>query len=293
MANDEHRPVVLVVLNGWGYREAREGNAIRMAHVPTWDRLWSRAPRTLLDASGLAVGLPEGQMGNSEVGHLNLGAGRVVMQDIVRIDLADPRWLVLQDSGVQRRLRPRAQDGRHAAPDGPPRRRWCARRRSPSVRAVRPRRAGTRAARGAPRAPRRPRHAAEIGARVHGANDRARGRPRGGREPRRAVLRHGSRQALGAHEAVVRRGGARRRARRSTIRVAAIRAAYERGETDEFIKPMVVAENGEPVAPFRDGDALICFNYRSDRMRQMVRALTDDAFDGFPTSPPARSRSRR
>src|SRR3954462_849044 len=85
MANDEHRPVVLVVLDGWGYREAQEGNAIRMAHVPTWDRLWSRAPRTLLNASGLAVGLPEGQMGNSEVGHLNLGAGRGGMQDLVRI----------------------------------------------------------------------------------------------------------------------------------------------------------------------------------------------------------------
>src|SRR5512132_705518 len=88
MANDERRPVILVVLDGWGYREDPEGNAIRMARVPTWDRLWSRAPRTLLDASGLAVGLPEGQMGNSEVGHLNRGAGRVVMQDIVRINKA-------------------------------------------------------------------------------------------------------------------------------------------------------------------------------------------------------------
>src|SRR5512143_2064031 len=85
MANDERRPVVLVVLDGWGYREDPEGNAIRMARVPTWHRLWSSAPRTLLDASGLAVGLPEGQMGNSEVGHLNLGAGRVVPQDLVRI----------------------------------------------------------------------------------------------------------------------------------------------------------------------------------------------------------------
>src|SRR6187401_1686743 len=85
MANDEHRPVVLVVLDGWGYRNEREGNAIQLAAVPTWDRVWSRAPRTLLDASGLAVGLPDGQMGNSEVGHLNLGAGRVVMQDLVRI----------------------------------------------------------------------------------------------------------------------------------------------------------------------------------------------------------------
>jgi len=84
MANDAHRPVALVVLDGWGYRDEREGNAIRLAHVPTWDRVWARAPRTLLEASGLAVGLPEGQMGNSEVGHLNLGAGRVVMQDLVR-----------------------------------------------------------------------------------------------------------------------------------------------------------------------------------------------------------------
>src|SRR6476646_7298446 len=78
-------PVILLVLDGWGYRAEREGNAIAMATVPTWDRLWARAPRTLLEASGEAVGLPCGQIGNSEVGHLNLGAGRVVKQDLVRI----------------------------------------------------------------------------------------------------------------------------------------------------------------------------------------------------------------
>src|ERR1700752_4898977 len=77
--------VVLVVLDGWGYRREREGNAIELAATPVWHRLWDSAPRTLLDASGLAVGLPDGQMGNSEVGHLNLGAGRVVPQDLVRI----------------------------------------------------------------------------------------------------------------------------------------------------------------------------------------------------------------
>src|ERR1051325_5527328 len=81
-------PVALVVLDGWGYRESREGNAIELGRTPVWHGLWARAPRTLLDASGLAVGLPEGQMGNSEVGHLNLGAGRVVMQDLVRISSA-------------------------------------------------------------------------------------------------------------------------------------------------------------------------------------------------------------
>ncbi|HWJ12876.1 MAG TPA: 2,3-bisphosphoglycerate-independent phosphoglycerate mutase, partial [Gemmatimonadaceae bacterium] len=81
-------PVVLVVLDGWGYRPERDGNAIALAKTPTWDALVANYPGTLLDASGLAVGLPEGQMGNSEVGHLNLGAGRVVMQDLVRIGQA-------------------------------------------------------------------------------------------------------------------------------------------------------------------------------------------------------------
>src|SRR6478672_11166373 len=85
MAGRVKRPVVLVVLDGWGYRESREGNAIKLSRTPTWDALWKRESRTLLEASGLAVGLPEGQMGNSEVGHLNLGAGRVVMQDLVRV----------------------------------------------------------------------------------------------------------------------------------------------------------------------------------------------------------------
>src|ERR671938_343923 len=85
MSNGSAPRVVLVVLDGWGYRTEREGNAIELASTPNWHRLWSSYPRTLLDASGLAVGLPRGQMGNSEVGHLNLGAGRVVPQDLVRI----------------------------------------------------------------------------------------------------------------------------------------------------------------------------------------------------------------
>src|SRR5918994_7811547 len=85
MSNGRAPRVVLLVLDGWGYRPEREGNAIELAATPTWQRLWRSYPRTLLEASGLAVGLPEGQMGNSEVGHLNLGAGRVVPQDLVRI----------------------------------------------------------------------------------------------------------------------------------------------------------------------------------------------------------------
>ena len=79
-------PVCLVVLDGWGLAAPGPGNAVDLADTPVFDRLWAAGPRTTLAASGRAVGLPEGQMGNSEVGHLNLGAGRVVLQDLVRID---------------------------------------------------------------------------------------------------------------------------------------------------------------------------------------------------------------
>ena len=80
MSNGSAPGVVLVVLDGWGYRQERDGNAIELAATPNWQRLWKSYPRTLLEASGLAVGLPGGQMGNSEGGHLNLGAGRVVLR---------------------------------------------------------------------------------------------------------------------------------------------------------------------------------------------------------------------
>src|SRR5688500_18622874 len=88
MSDYTSRPVALIVLDGWGYREEREGNAIALANTPAWNAIIGHPARTLLTASGLRVGLPDGQMGNSEVGHLNLGAGRVVMQDLVRISTA-------------------------------------------------------------------------------------------------------------------------------------------------------------------------------------------------------------
>src|SRR5262245_3405101 len=81
----KRRPVMLVVLDGWGWREETADNAVRLARTPTFDRLWTAGPRAFLRTSGRDVGLPDGQMGNSEVGHLNIGAGRVVMQDLPRI----------------------------------------------------------------------------------------------------------------------------------------------------------------------------------------------------------------
>src|SRR3954468_14394423 len=81
----KRRPVMLVVLDGWGWREEMADNAVRLARTPVFDRLWAAGPHSLLHTSGRDVGLPPGQMGNSEVGHLNIGAGRVVMQDLPRI----------------------------------------------------------------------------------------------------------------------------------------------------------------------------------------------------------------
>ena len=88
MSDAQKRPALLLILDGWGYREETDHNAIHTASTPLWDRLWSEQQHTLVRTSGLAVGLPEGQMGNSEVGHMNLGAGRVVYQSLTRIDKA-------------------------------------------------------------------------------------------------------------------------------------------------------------------------------------------------------------
>jgi 2,3-bisphosphoglycerate-independent phosphoglycerate mutase len=100
------RPVMLMILDGWGWREETQNNAVKLAHTPHFDRLW--APHAFLKTSGLDVGLPDGQMGNSEVGHLNLGAGRVVMQDLPRINAAIADGSIagkLQTTGLIDKLR--------------------------------------------------------------------------------------------------------------------------------------------------------------------------------------------
>jgi 2,3-bisphosphoglycerate-independent phosphoglycerate mutase len=285
MSNDEHRPVILVVLDGWGYRKEREGNAIRLAQVPTWDRLWSRAPRTLLDASGLAVGLPEGQMGNSEVGHLNLGAGRVVMQDLVRIDLAvrdgtffdiaafkDVCAHVRRTGGTLHLMGLLGDGGVHAVD------RHVFALFDLATRERVPRTALHALLDGRDTLPK-----SALGymqQTIAKASGRAVVASLGGRYFGMDRDKRWERTQLWYDAAILGVGPT------TSDPVEAIHAAYERGDTDEFIKPMVVTSGGNPVAPFRDGDALICFNYRSDRMRQMVRALTDADFGGFPTSHP-------
>ena len=270
------------MLDGWGYRPEREGNAIALARTPTWDALWSLRSRSLLEASGLRVGLPAGQMGNSEVGHLNLGAGRVVMQDLVRISAAigdgsffrNPALVAAceraRGGGTLHIMGLLGGGGVHAidahlysvidmaAQLGVPR---IALHLLTDGRDTAP-----QSALG---------YLRDLLAHVHG---RAQVASIGGRYFGMDRDRRWPRTELFYRAAIDGRGPA------STDPLAAIQHSYDEGVTDEFIKPVVITRDGLPVAPMRDGDAVICFNYRSDRMRQIVRAMTDPAFDGFDVS---------
>ena len=280
------RPVALIVLDGWGYRPETEGNAIALANTPTWDSLWGRGPRTLLEASGLRVGLPEGQMGNSEVGHLNLGAGRVVMQDLVRISSAitdgsffsNPALTgacrqVKKNDGTLHLMGLIGSGGVHAIDTHLYAMLELAKREGLNRVAIHAFLDGRDTL---------PKsalgfmeelldHIRKIGspAKIASVSGRYYAMDRDQRWDRTAL----------AYRTIVLGEGPP-----VTDPLDAIRKTYEAGKTDEFMLPVVVIENGKPVAPMKDGDAVICFNYRSDRMRQIVRALIDPGFDGFDVS---------
>jgi 2,3-bisphosphoglycerate-independent phosphoglycerate mutase len=276
--------VVLIVLDGWGYRQERDGNAIELASTPVWHRLWETYPRTLLDASGLAVGLPQGQMGNSEVGHLNLGAGRVVPQDLVRISQTI-------QSGEFYQLPPLVE--------------LCAglRQTGGTLHLV-----GLLGPGGVHALDRHLLACVELGVRqrvpaiaIHGFLDGRDSAPTLGAEVVRTLLldmRRIAGQRVDIASLTGRYYGMDRDRRWDRTRLAfdamvhgvgtpvehpvmAVLAAYQRGETDEFIRPMVHVRNGAPVATMRPGDGVLFFNYRSDRMRQIVAAVALDDFDGF------------
>jgi 2,3-bisphosphoglycerate-independent phosphoglycerate mutase len=276
--------VVLVVLDGWGYRREREGNAIELASTPIWHRLWEGFPRTLLEASGLAVGLPEGQMGNSEVGHLNMGAGRVVPQDLVRISQSI-------QSGEFYQLPPLVD--------------LCAKLRETggTLHLV-----GLLGPGGVHALDRHLLACVELGVRhrvpaiaIHGFLDGRDSPPTLGAEVVRTLLQD-MRRIAGTRVDVAsltgryygmdrdRRWDRTKLAYEAMVHgvgtpvehpVLAVQAAYQRGETDEFIRPLVHHRNGKPVAVMQGGDGVLFFNYRSDRMRQIVTALTLDNFEEF------------
>lgn len=276
----QKKPLVLMILDGWGYSEQSESNAILAANTPVMDALWQNRPHTLISGSGMDVGLPEGQMGNSEVGHVNLGAGRVVYQDFTRITkaidegtfnknealvsaidkavaadkavhlmgLLSPGGVHSHEDHIVAAIKMAAERGAkaiylHAFLDGrdtPPR----------SAKASLARMDDTFAQVGVGRT------ASVVGR--YFAMDRDNRWERIESAYNLMVLGQADYQANNA--------------------VDALEAAYERDENDEFVKATVV---GEADATINDGDSVIFMNFRADRARQMTRAFVDAQFDGF------------
>lgn len=276
-------PVLLAILDGWGVGEPWEGNAIHLAHTPNMDRWQATLPATTLVAHNGAVGLPEGQMGNSEVGHLNIGAGRTVYQDFTRINRSIEtgeffkneslnkvfsRAVVqgtavhllglVSDGGVHSHIRHLvallemakkmglAKVYVHAFMDG---------RDTP------PRSGGG--------------YMAELGeaisrigvGQVATVSGRYYAMDRDNRWDRVSLAWQAMVDGQGMFTA--------------TDAQEAVTAAYGRGENDEFIKPTVIINNGQPVASVSDGDSVVFFNFRADRARQMTHVFVDREFSGF------------
>ena len=276
------RPVVLVVLDGFGIAPDGPGNAVTQADTPTFDAIWRDRPHTTLQASGRAVGLPEGQMGNSEVGHMNLGAGRIVEQSLAyvqnRIDddsLFDNEVLVdlceRAGDGTLHLMGLVSRGGVHSDLEHLFGLLELARRRG--VERVRVhaftdgRDTAPDSGRGYLRELTERMASLPIDARVatvigrYYAMDRDRRWDRTAEAYRAVVCGEGVHTARSAEEAIA--------------------AAYDRGETDEFVHATVIEDDGGPVGKVADGDATLFFNFRADRARQLSHALADEGFGAF------------
>lgn len=272
----KYRPVMLVVLDGWGWREEVADNAIRQARTPSFDRLWGTCPHALVRASGPDVGLPQGQMGNSEVGHLNIGAGRVVMQDLPRISAAIADGEIKSASALNGLIERLLQTGGTChlvglvSPGGV---------HSHQDHAVALAKILTEAG---------------VPAVVHAITD---GRDTPPRSADEYLLRlsaalppsvpivsvcgryyamdrdHRWERVANAYYTIVEAEGPR-----FPDPFAVIANAYANNIGDEFVLPAVVGD----YPGVRDGDGLLCFNFRADRVREILAALLDPGFSVFP-----------
>jgi 2,3-bisphosphoglycerate-independent phosphoglycerate mutase len=277
-------PVLLIILDGFGHREPAPDNAIDLADTPNWDHLWADFPHTLIDASELHVGLPAGQMGNSEVGHLNMGAGRVVYQDYTRIELAIQtgdfaRNPALADAMAMARTRGAAlhvlgllsPGGVHSHES----------QLQAMVAAAATARVSTVAVHAFLDGRDTPPQSAESSLDAMAARC-AELTAKTGCDCRIATIagryyamdrdQRWERVRL-AYECIV----AGRSPRSASDVRSALTAAYERGESDEFVKPTVIRAG----TPVKDGDVVVFMNFRADRARELTQALTDPAFMGF------------
>ena len=272
----KRRPVMLVVLDGWGWREDPADNAVRAARTPVFDELWSRCPHTLCRTSGDDVGLPDGQMGNSEVGHLNIGAGRVVMQDLPRITNAVASGEINRAPALQGLIDKLRRSGGTCHLIG----------------LISP--GGVHSHQDHAAALARIISDAGIPAVMHVLTDGRDTPPRAGADyvaklaaalPKAVPIA----TVIGRYFAMDRDNRWDRVAKAYATMVdgegaafpdarSAIKDAHARDVTDEFIEPAAIAG----YRGMRDGDGILSFNFRADRVREILAALLDPAFAGFP-----------
>jgi len=280
------RPVMLVILDGWGWREDRDGNAVRMARTPNLDRLRKEYPFVLLRADGEAVGLPRGQMGNSEVGHLNLGAGRIVYQELTRIDMAiaDGSFFHNQElAALFGRVRERgtrlhlmglvSDGGVHSQMEHLFALVAMARDRGVREILVHAFLDGRDTL---------PTSGVEHVRRLQGEMDRLGAGTIATLVGRYYAMDRDNRwdRVQIAHAALVNGRGIR-----ASDPVAALQEAYARGETDEFVQPICVERPGGGLQPrVGSDDGVVFFNFRADRARELTRAFTENGFDLFDVS---------
>ncbi|MCW8902563.1 2,3-bisphosphoglycerate-independent phosphoglycerate mutase [Sedimenticola sp.] len=280
------KPAVLLIMDGWGYSEDPRSNAIMAAETPVWDRLWEQCPHTLISTSGAEVGLPDGQMGNSEVGHLNLGAGRVVYQEFTRVSrsvrtgsfftnrtLVDAVDRVIAEDKAVHIFGLLSPGGVHSHEE--------------HIHAM----ARLAVERGASRVY------------VHAFLDGRDMPPKSAATSIQSLNRVFAGLGKGRIASIVGRFYAMDRDNRwdrvqqaydmlvlgqaeftATDAETALRQAYDRGETDEFVKPTCIVPPGETAVTIEDGDAVLFMNYRSDRARQLTRSFIDPGFEGFARS---------
>ncbi|MEH6824271.1 MAG: 2,3-bisphosphoglycerate-independent phosphoglycerate mutase [Motiliproteus sp.] len=277
-------PTALIILDGWGVSDSTQDNAIHAAHTPVWDRLWANNPRSMVATSGLAVGLPEGQMGNSEVGHMNIGAGRTVYQNFTRITKAVEERTLFDNPALVQAMDAAIGQGRAVhllgllSPGG-------VHSHELHIQAL-------------------CQMAVERGARqifVHAVLDGRDTPPRSALasiealEVRLAELGVGAIASLTGRYFAMDRDNRWERVQQAydamtlgqgvhqqTSAVQALADAYARGENDEFVQATVIQDQaGRPKGRVEDGDALICANFRPDRSREITRAFVDKDFSGF------------
>ena len=284
--SDSRGPLALIIIDGWGYSPQREGNAIALADTPYYDELTESYPHTLLEASGERVGLPAGVMGNSEVGHLNIGAGRVIRMDVSRVDyeIATGGFfrnevLLAAMDGAKRRgkalhLMGLLSDGQvHSSIEHLYALLRLAKQRGLERVFIHCFLDGrdTPPSSAADYIAALQKKIEEIGC---GQNASLIGRYYAMDRDKRWE------RTKRAYDLLVNARG-----ERNNDPVAAVRQSYERGINDEFVEPIVIVNSsGDPVATIQDGDAVIFFNFRPDRARQLTRALAIEDFHEFDVS---------